>query len=73
MIRPQLQTATAAPATLVSLARVGIAGLSMASLLTADAAVSVAPQAAPDTATHIPSTSSTSSTSATVKRVRATV
>ncbi|WP_066460785.1 hypothetical protein [Sanguibacter suarezii] len=67
MIRPQLRTASAAPATLVSLARVGIAGLSMASLLDAEAAVSAAPTTVPDSAA--PSLS----TDLTVQRVRASV
>ncbi|SDB86513.1 hypothetical protein SAMN05216410_0549 [Sanguibacter gelidistatuariae] len=67
MISRKLQTSAAAPATLVSLARVGIAGLSLASLISADAvepATATVPQAA---------TAPTLGAAVTIQRLRASV
>lgn len=67
MISRKLQTSTASPATLVSLARVGIAGLSMASLISTDAVEIAAAEVHPSVPAPV------LSTALVVQRVRATV
>lgn len=67
MISRKLQTSAASPATLVSLARVGIAGLSMASLISTDAVERAAAEVAPSVQAPVPGTALV------IQRVRATV